>query len=37
MAAVIGICIAAVAVVVGGAVFAVRKKKKAPTGDSEIK
>lgn len=37
MAAVIGICIAAVAVVAGGAVFAVRKKKKAPTGDSEIK
>ena len=37
MAAIIGICIAAVAVVAGGAVFAVRKKKKAPTGDSEIK
>ncbi len=37
MVAVIGICIAAVAVVAGGAVFAVRKKKKAPTGDSEIK
>ena len=37
MAAIIGICIAVV-VVAGGAVFAVRgKKKKTPTGDSEIK
>lgn len=37
IAAIIGICIAVV-VVAGGAVFAVRsKKKKTPTGDSEIK
>ncbi len=38
IAAIIGICIAVVAVVAGGAVFAVHgKKKKTPTGDSEIK
>lgn len=37
IAAIIGICIAAVAVVAGGAAFAIRKKKKAPAGDSEIK